>query len=169
MDNSSENSFNSEISHSSELSYSNPTRTPITAKDIITSYGAIYKTTGGSDNKLGGLYLKSFLNKLVSNRVLDLYLKYLGIKMLTTASLVPISLIMGQDLFEKSINYIVSSDQKGGNFLENKIPLLDDVVCGRCSALWKDIASYKNSAQRCCPGSSESWCGAPFLKASNTA
>lgn len=130
MDNSIENRSNSVISHSSELSYSNPTRTPITAKDIITSYGAIYKTTGGSDNKLGGLYLKSFLNKLVSNRVLDLYLKYLGIKMLTTATLVPISLIMGRDLFEKSINYIVSSDQKGGNFLENKIPLLDDDLLG---------------------------------------
>jgi len=130
MDNSTENRSNSEISHSSELSYSNPTKTPITAKDIITSYGAIYKTTGGSDNKIGGLYLKSFLNKLVSNRVLDLYLKYLGIKMLTTATLVPISLIMGRDLFEKSINYIVSSDQKGGNFLENKIPLLDDDLLG---------------------------------------
>ena len=52
MDNSIENRSNSVISHSSELSYSNPTRTPITAKDIITSYGAIYKTTGGSDNKL---------------------------------------------------------------------------------------------------------------------
>ena len=130
MDNSIENHSNSEISHSSELSYSNPTISPITAKDIITSYGSIYKTTGGADNKLGGLYLKSFLNKLVSNRVLDLYLKYLGIKMLTTATLVPLSLIMGRDLFEKSINYIVSSDQKGGNFLENKIPLLDDDLLG---------------------------------------
>ena len=28
------------------------------------------------------------------------------------------------------INFIISNDQKGGNFLENKIPLLDDDLIG---------------------------------------
>ena len=102
----------------------------ITAKNIIDSYGSIYKTTGGSNNKVGGLYLKGWLDKLIDNRVLDLYLKYLGIKALTTSTLVPLSLIMGKDLFEQSVNYIVKEEQSGGNYLEDKIPLLDDDLIG---------------------------------------
>jgi hypothetical protein len=130
MDNSTDNISYSKISQNSKLNYSKPISNKILAKDIIESYGSIYKTTGGSNNKVGGLYLKSWLNKLTSNRVLDLYLKYLGITTLTTSTLVPLSLIMGRDFFEESINFIISNDQKGGNFLENKIPLLDDDLIG---------------------------------------
>ena len=133
MDNSIDQTSNFEItsnsSQNSTLNYSEPLSSKILAKDIIDSYGSIYKTTGGS-NKVGGLYLKSWLDKLTSNRVLDLYLKYLGITALTTSTLVPLSLIMGKDLFEESIHFIVSNDQKGGNFLETKIPLLDDDLIG---------------------------------------
>ena len=47
--------------------------------------------------------LYNFGSSLVSNRVLDLYLKYNGIKMLTTATLVPVALILGKDVFENII------------------------------------------------------------------
>ena len=54
----------------------------------------------------------------------------MGIKALTTSTLVPLSLIMGKDLFEQSVNYIVKEEQSGGNYLEDKIPLLDDDLIG---------------------------------------
>ena len=47
--------------------------------------------------------LYDFASDLVGNRVLDLYLKYNGIKMLTTATLVPIALILGKDAFENIV------------------------------------------------------------------
>ena len=74
--------------------------------------------------------IKNFTQGLVSNRVLDLYLKYMGITTLTTATLVPLALIMGNTYFEDAVNYIRSSDQSGGVFLDNKIPVLDDELIG---------------------------------------
>ena len=47
--------------------------------------------------------LKNFAQSLVGNRVFDLYLKYKGITMLTTATLVPVALIMGKDVFEQVV------------------------------------------------------------------
>ena len=41
--------------------------------------------------------LYSFGSKILGNRVFDLYLKYRGIKMLTSTTLVPLALIMGKD------------------------------------------------------------------------
>jgi len=120
---------NSEIVDVSNLGYKPVEQSKITVKDLNNGYANIYKTTGGG-NQLGGLYMKSILKRLTSNRVLDLYLKYLGIKALTTSTLVPISLIMGKKIFEKSVNYITSSNQEGGFDLENKIPLLDDDLIG---------------------------------------
>lgn len=120
----------SEILDTSNLSYKSYNQNKITVRDLNNGYGNIYKTTGGG-NQLGGLYMKSILKTLTSNRVLDLYLKYLGIKTLTTSTLVPISLIMGKKLFEKSVNYITdNNNQEGGFNLENKIPLLDDDLIG---------------------------------------
>ena len=37
--------------------------------------------------------LKNFAQSLVGNRIFDLYLKYKGISMLTTATLVPVALL----------------------------------------------------------------------------
>ena len=47
--------------------------------------------------------LKKFVKSLVGNRVLDLYLKYKGITILTTATLVPVALLLGKNAFEEFI------------------------------------------------------------------
>ena len=120
---------NSEILDNSNIKYMNPTEYSITVKDLNNGYANIYKTTGGG-NQLGGLYMNSIINKLTSNRVLDLYLKYLGITALTSSTLVPLSLIMGKKLFEKSVDFITNDKQEGGFNLKNKIPLLDDDLIG---------------------------------------
>lgn len=104
----------------------------ITAKDIVYNYGISNKTTGGGLIKESNKNIKKFLKKVVDNRILDIYLKYMGIKTLTTSTLVPIALIMGKDTLVDAINFIINSDNQkgGGNFLENKIPVLDDDLIG---------------------------------------
>ena len=78
--------------------------------------------------KLASNKLKDFASELVGNRVLDIYLKYKGIKMLTSATLVPFALLMGRDAFE---SYIKSRDkQTGGVSLDSKLPALDDPLLG---------------------------------------
>ena len=41
--------------------------------------------------------IRKFATDLVGNRVFDLYLKYVGIKTLTSATLVPVALLVGRD------------------------------------------------------------------------
>ena len=72
--------------------------------------------------------LKKFVKSLVGNRVLDLYLKYKGITILTTATLVPVALLLGKDAFEKFI--LNSKIQSGGDLIPNKLPLVDDPLIG---------------------------------------
>jgi hypothetical protein len=83
-----------------------------------------------------------FLRKTINNRVLDIYLKYLGITLLTPATLVPIALFMGQRTFTKVMTNIKKNDskiQKGGRgFLDKphiplikEIPILDDEIMGK--------------------------------------
>ena len=68
---------------------------------------------------------KNFGRSLVGNRIFDLYLKYNGIKLLTTATLVPIALIMGRDAF---VNVVNKSSQDGGAI--NNVPVIDDPLVG---------------------------------------
>ena len=68
--------------------------------------------------------LYNFATGLVGNRVFDLYLKYMGIKTLTTATLVPIALIMGKQELEK---FIKTTKQEGG---AKNLPVLDDPLIG---------------------------------------
>jgi len=67
--------------------------------------------------------LYNFASSLVGNRVFDLYLKYMGIKTLTTATLVPVALLLGQQQFEK---FIRKAQQTGGA----DIPVVDDPLVG---------------------------------------
>ena len=67
--------------------------------------------------------LRNFAQSLVGNRVLDLYLKYLGVKTLTTATLVPVALLAGKSAMEK---FLKDVQQKGGA----KLPVLDDPLIG---------------------------------------
>ena len=66
--------------------------------------------------------LYDFANSLVGNRIFDLYLKYNGIKLLTTATLVPFALILGKDLFED-----IMINQDGGT---KNLPVIDDPFLG---------------------------------------
>lgn len=65
--------------------------------------------------------LRNFAELLIGNRVLDLFLKYNGIKLLTSATLVPFALILGKKEFEKTLQI-----QKGGV----KLPVIDDPLLG---------------------------------------
>ena len=68
-------------------------------------------------------YVKGIWN----NRVLDLVIKYQGIKTLTTSSLVPIGLLLGKDYLESVLN----RSQRGGNIqLPDDMPVLDDPLLG---------------------------------------
>jgi hypothetical protein len=70
--------------------------------------------------------LYDFASDLVGNRVLDLYLKYNGIKMLNTATLVPIALILGKNAFENIV-----MEQRGGNLkIPDDLPVIDDPLVG---------------------------------------
>tara|TARA_B100001094_G_C18036963_1_gene723038 strand:- start:298 stop:960 length:663 start_codon:yes stop_codon:yes gene_type:complete len=68
--------------------------------------------------------LRNFAESLVGNRVLDLYLKYIGVKTITSATLVPVALIAGKDAMEKFLN---NRKQDGG---ATKLPVLDDPLIG---------------------------------------
>ena len=71
--------------------------------------------------------LKAFMKSLVGSRILDLYLKYKGITLLTTATLVPVALILGKDAFEK----VVMNDKQNGGFkIPSDIPVVDDDLIG---------------------------------------
>ena len=94
---------------------------------IENNYGSIYKTSGGGRTQFGGQNVKSWLKKLLGNRVFDLYVKYLGVKTLTTATLVPIGLILSRDFLE---NFMKNDDQVGGSLLDMKLPILDNPLVG---------------------------------------
>ncbi len=66
--------------------------------------------------------LYNFASDLVGNRVFDLYLKFMGITTLTSATLVPVALILGKDAFKKYVNATKNNKQYGGKL---SIPVLD--------------------------------------------
>ena len=94
----------------------------ISAVDLIKNYGSVYKTTGGGLSKEKAY---SFVSKFIDNRVLDIYLKYLGITTLTPTTLVPIALIYGQKAFKQFLKHMKSQEQVGGS-----IPVLDNALIG---------------------------------------
>jgi len=108
--------------------YPEPYVNVLTKTDVLKNYGSVYKTTGGG-NVVGinKNQIKNFVKRIGNNRVFDMYLKYMGIKTLTSATLVPLALIMGKNTFAKIVSDFVS--QKGG-FLKNKIPFIDDPLLG---------------------------------------
>lgn len=70
--------------------------------------------------------LYTFGSDLVGSRVLDLYLKYMGITTLTSATLVPLGLILGEEYL---MEFMRLSKQTGGSFLK-ELPILDDPLVG---------------------------------------
>ena len=75
----------------------------------------------------------SFLRKLADNRVLDLYLKYMGISILSPAALVPFGLILGKDFFEYAVKKMTQSGGELPKFvprIPDDIPAVDDELFG---------------------------------------
>jgi hypothetical protein len=113
-----------------------PEKVNFSVQEIVANYGTVYKTTGGSAQKggFGMANLKSFVKQMSDNRVLDIYLKYLGITLLTPATLVPIALIMGKETFQQVVNDMKKNDkivQDGGEgFLDIRIPIIDSNLVG---------------------------------------
>jgi hypothetical protein len=67
---------------------------------------------------------------LVGNRVLDLYLKYLGVTTLTSATLVPFALVLGRDAFEAVVQEMRRQRPSKGQHGGVKIPVVDDRLFG---------------------------------------
>ena len=89
----------------------------------------VYNTgslVGGGDSQVGGVELMSYVKNIWDNRVLDLFVKYQGIKLLTTSTLVPLALLFGKDMLEASLK----SGQTGGQILPDDVPFLDDPLLG---------------------------------------
>jgi len=85
-----------------------------------------------SEKQQGGANLNNFVRRVTSNRVLDLYLKYLGLTTLNSATLVPFALLLGRDYFQK---YLMKRVQRGGasgesELIPRRIPLLDHPAIG---------------------------------------
>jgi len=81
----------------------------------------------GKNLKGGGINLSETIYKLFDNRLLDIYLKTLGITTLNTATLVPIALIMGKEQFNKVINNF----KKTTVMPKNSLPLIDHELLGK--------------------------------------
>jgi len=127
-----------------KLEFPLPEKVNFTFTDIINNYGSEFKTTGGGLNKKqkGGFEfsdIENFARNLAGNRVLDLYLKYLGITLLTPATLVPIALIMGKETFQQVVSDMKKNDQLvqsgGEGFLDVRIPIVDDALIGNALKL----------------------------------
>tara|TARA_B100001093_G_scaffold474401_1_gene499042 strand:- start:11 stop:673 length:663 start_codon:yes stop_codon:yes gene_type:complete len=84
----------------------------------------IYDLYINRENQKGGS-LNKHVKRVWGNRVLDLFAKYLGIKTLTSATLVPMALILGKDQLENLLK-----DEQTGGFLPNDLPVLDDPLLG---------------------------------------
>ena len=67
------------------------------------NYGSIYKTTGGG-NESFKVKPHRWVKKILGNRVFDLYIKYLGVKTLTTFTLVPLDFISFSNNFKSALN-----------------------------------------------------------------
>tara|TARA_B110000211_G_scaffold234955_2_gene307766 strand:- start:1392 stop:2414 length:1023 start_codon:yes stop_codon:yes gene_type:complete len=91
---------------------------------ITDRYKSLLTKAGRGKARFGGVSVKKWAKKIFGNRVFDLYLKWGGIKMLTTATLVPLGLIFSND-YIRSI-----SNKKGGGLIADKIPIIDNEVVG---------------------------------------
>lgn len=89
-----------------------------------------------------GSILYKYASTLVNNRVLDLYLKALGVATLTPTTLVPLALIMGATTFSDTVEDMLALEKRAGDSKKKKrvkkvhskddlyVPILDDAVFG---------------------------------------
>ena len=78
--------------------------------------------------------LKKKVDTILDNRIFDIYLKYLAITSLNSATLVPIALLFGTKAFKyyisDDIEHNKSINQYGGVKIPKNIPFLDDELLG---------------------------------------
>ncbi len=84
----------------------------------------IYNLATKGESQKGGS-LNKYVKRIYGNRILDLFLKYQGIKTLTSATMVPFALLLGRDVLEK----VFKKEQVGG-FIPSKLPIVDDPLFG---------------------------------------
>ena len=92
---------------------------------IDKKYGNIYTAKGNGKTQIGGTRVKDFAKNLLGNRVLDLYLKYNALKVLNTATIVPLAFILGKEYLQKTMN-----QTGGGDPIPAHIPILDHPLVG---------------------------------------
>lgn len=71
-----------------------------------------------------------FMESLVGNRVLDIYLKIMGIGMLNSYTLVPVGLLYGKEVFKDYIETIQKGRTQHGGRHRFNIPFVDDPLIG---------------------------------------
>ena len=111
------------MSCNNETMIENTDATLINTDFIVKNYSTIYNTTGGGDESDN--LANKFAKKFIDNKVLNIYLTFLGITTLTPTTLVPIALIFGQQVFKKTIKNMRKTEQKGGS-----IPVFDNNLIG---------------------------------------
>jgi len=112
-------------------------------KELNSEYQKKTKSKSKNTPKDAGSILYSYANKLVNNRVLDLYLKALGITTLTPTTLVPVALVMGATTFSDTVSDILGLEKRATKSKKSRsrsrsrskkdemhIPILDDSVFG---------------------------------------
>ena len=91
--------------------------------------------------------LYKFATGITNNRIFDLYLKYIGVTVLTTGTLVPVALVLGNDALA---DFLKKNKQTGGNILKNNLPIIDDPLIGNYLKL-AGIASINITANTLIP------------------
>jgi hypothetical protein len=84
----------------------------------------VYELTRKNEIQTGG-NIGKYVKRVYGNRVVDLFLKYNGLKMLTSSTLVPFALLYGKDYLESTLK----GEQVGGA-LPSDIPIIDDPLLG---------------------------------------
>ena len=92
---------------------------------VNNKYGNIYTAKGKGKSQIGGTRVTDFAKKILGNRILDLYLKYNALKLLNTATIVPIAFILGKEYLQKVLN-----QSGGGDPIPTNIPILDHALVG---------------------------------------
>ena len=92
---------------------------------IDRKYGSIYTAKGNGRSQIGGTRVTDFAKKILGNRILDLYLKYNALKILNTATIVPMAFILGKEHLQRVLN-----QSGGGDPIPSDIPILDHPLVG---------------------------------------
>jgi hypothetical protein len=121
------------LSGLSAISFTPTTLVPLGVLMVIWHMWSNRKQRGGSVKRQSGGRIGRYIRETYKNRVLDIYLKALGITTLNTAVMVPFALLLGRDAFQFVVTDEVKGKgrQTGGKILIPKnLPVIDDPLLG---------------------------------------